>query len=49
MAIYVLRGSIWYVVQLLSKMTIHLDKVRKGKESFLNTYAVVFFLCWTVS
>lgn len=52
MAIYVLRGSIWYVAQLLSKMTIHLDKVRKGKESFLNTCSditVVFVLCWTVS
>lgn len=41
MAIYVLRGSIWYVV--LFKMTIHLEKVRKGKESLLYTNAVVFF------
>lgn len=31
MAIYVLRGSIWYVVQLLSKMTIHLDHARKAQ------------------
>lgn len=29
------------------KMSIHLDMVRKGKESYLNTHAVVFVLSWS--
>lgn len=33
MAIYVLRGSIWYVVQLLSKMTIHHYLKKATKKS----------------
>lgn len=34
MAIYVLRGSIWYVVPLT--MIIHPDNARKGQDYFLN-------------
>lgn len=44
MAICVLRGSIWYVVQPSIKKTIHLDTARNGQSCSLTHVQRFLFL-----